>query len=133
TVVQPMALPEQKRETRELVPALVWPMESNPEHNARVQAITSENGQFLINGKPAERLQPAQESNGVVKETFVHTEDPGLLVRIYHSRSSLGAFERKNAKIESLSLLSAAGAAPKLIEHGEAAVEGLGRVYFYVQ
>ncbi|HBT61059.1 MAG TPA: hypothetical protein DEB40_04885 [Elusimicrobia bacterium] len=120
-------------ETAPLAPALTWPVEEDSSYKRRVHAITSQNGRILINGKPAKMFRDREVKDGVTKEIYIHPDDPGLLVKIYNSPASLEGFERKNAKIEALGPLSAAGGAPKLIEHGEAPVQGKGLVYFYVE
>lgn len=115
----------------QLTTALVFPV--GVHGAASVHALTFRGGEILINGKRSERLRLRRQEGGLVSESFIHPDDSGLLVKVYHSGDSLAGFERKSAKIDSLAALSAAGAAPRLIEHGEAVVRGKGRFYFYVQ
>lgn len=109
-----------------LVPALTWPVHPGEAggRERRVHALDAADGRWLVNGKPAENLREG---------LLVHPDDPDLVVHVHHSAGSLEAYERNSAALERLTPLSAAGAAPRLVEHGEAAVSGLGRVFFHVQ
>ena len=99
----------------------------------RVLLLGGGTGALQVNGKEAAPLGGPKQSGGVSSRAFLHPEDAGALVKVYEDRSSFAGRERRDEKLERLRPLSAAGAAPRLLESGESAVSGRGILHFYVQ
>lgn len=116
-----------------LTPALALTPEDQPAADATVRSLAADGAGFSVNGKPARLLSPGREDDGVVETSLAHPQNERLIVTVFHGPASLSSLDRKNHAVERLKPLAAAGAAPRLLEHGEAVVPGKGVAHFVVQ
>ena len=129
----PAAVPVPAAFAPALAPALVLTPEGEPSSERTVHAIGFDGERYYVNGQEADALEPSRTEGGALVHTLAHPNDDALAVTIFHSPASLESDERKREAVERLAPLSAAGAGPRLVEHGEARVPGRGVVHFLVQ
>ena len=113
-----------------LGPARVQPLDGSAEK--RVRALGLDGAGVILDGRPA-RLLSSKKEDDLRAVLMEHPDDPSVAVKIYHSRGSLAGAERVDDELARLAPLAAAGAAPQLLERGEARVPGEGLVHFYAR